>query len=101
MEHEDQCKQVFDKGLKGPAMFVVTLSEGSWIDRMVMSAMAYKLFERPANTDHEVQALSNYWEEHADDQAIFDYFGTMPLVRTDVKEADFLRYRDELSKLLP
>lgn len=98
MQHSQQCEQVFASGIKGPALFVCPLSEGTWIDRMVMSAMAYKLFGRPAKTEAEVEQLSNYWLEHADDDVIYEFFETMPLVEETVKEADFLKFRDELAK---
>lgn len=100
MKKIEQCAEVIKSGVLGNALLVVAISEGSWIDRMVISAMSHKVFNRPAKNKEEVNQLTEYWSKHADNCVIYEYLETIGLTTENVTKAEFVKHRNALAKLL-
>lgn len=78
MKHAEQAREVLNHGVLGPAFFIVPLSEGSWVDRCVMSAMAKKVLGHPAGDEVELKKLITYWLERADDPIVMRFLEESP-----------------------
>ena len=100
MTHEQQCLEIMAKGLKGHPFFIVSISEGSWVDRAVASAMAYKLLGRPAQTQEEATKLETFFEG-ADTNKIAKALGGLPpIIPNQCHRKEFTMIRDCIYKLL-